>query len=351
MIFNKSIVKWYLANKRDLPWRDTQNPYKIWLSEIILQQTRVDQGMAYYLNFVHSYPTISDLAAASEDEILKKWQGLGYYSRARNLHATAKFISNNLNGEFPNNYEHIVKLKGVGAYTAAAIASFAYGEKTPVLDGNVMRVLSRFFGVEDAIDSRGGLLKLKALAEQNIDAQDPATYNQAIMEFGALQCTPKAPKCDECPLKNNCFAQKHQLVTSLPYKEKKTKVTSVTLDYMVLEREGTIYFKQRTQDGIWKGLYDFPSLEVQNHENGVELPTFVLKAFGKKSLPVLVEVSDNYTHLLSHRKITARFFHFELKNDANFSYEEGRFYAKNEWMDLGIPRLVERYMKDKGWYE
>lgn len=351
MIFNKSIVKWYWANKRDLPWRDTQNPYKIWLSEIILQQTRVDQGMAYYHKFVQAYPTVSDLAAAPEDEVLKKWQGLGYYSRARNLHTTAKLISNDLNGEFPNKYEDIVKLKGVGPYTAAAIASFAYGENTPVLDGNVMRVLSRFFGMELPIDSKEGMRQLKIMAQENIDAQDPATYNQAIMEFGALQCTPKSPKCEVCPLKENCFAWKHQLVSSLPYKEKKTKVEAVNLDYFVFEKNGSLYFKQRNADGIWKGLYDFPSVEIQNDSKTIGFPNAVFDAFSGKKLPVLLETSENYTHLLSHRKITARFFHFSMEHDANFPYEGGRFYMKNEWMDLGIPRLVERYLQDKGWYE
>lgn len=350
MIFNKSIVQWYQSNKRDLPWRETRDPYKIWLSEIILQQTRVDQGMSYFFSFLTAYPTIIDLANASEDEVLKKWQGLGYYSRARNLHHTAQFITREWNGEFPTSYDKIVKLKGVGPYTAAAIASFAYDEPKAVIDGNVMRVLSRFFGVEQAIDSKSGEKELRQLADTHLDVLDPASYNQAIMEFGALQCVPRNPDCANCLLNEACFAYKMGLVDQLPFKEKKTKVEQLSIDYLVIERRSQIFFKQRKDKGIWQGLYDFPSVENQSQMHALGFPLAFLDAF-KNETPVLVSVSGEYTHLLSHRKISAKFYHFQLSDDADFAYESGKFYSKNAWMKLGIPRLLERYLHDKGWYE
>ena len=221
MGFSEKLIVWYKQNERDLPWRKTTDPYKIWLSEIILQQTRVAQGLNYYNKFLNKHPTIQSLAESSEKNILNLWQGLGYYSRARNLHFTAKYISKELNGKFPTKYQDILNLKGVGEYTAAAIASFSYQEVYPVIDGNVYRVLSRIFGVESAIDSTSGKKIFKKLATELIDNKNPDTYNQAIMEFGALQCKPKNPNCEDCPFLLECFAYKNKQITELPKKDKK----------------------------------------------------------------------------------------------------------------------------------
>ena len=218
MSFSKIVIRWYSGNNRKLPWRETQNPYFIWLSEIILQQTQVKQGLPYYEAFVKNFPTIYDLAAAEEQTVLKLWQGLGYYSRARNLHFTAQYIVNECNGVFPNTYKTLLKLKGVGDYTASAIASICFGEATAVVDGNVYRVLARYFGIDTPINTTDGIKQFKALAQELIDKKDPATFNQAIMEFGAMQCRPKTPDCLFCPLSTSCIAYNKGRVGELPVK-------------------------------------------------------------------------------------------------------------------------------------
>jgi len=223
MIFYKTLTHWYLQNKRNLPWRNSNSPYHIWLSEIILQQTRVSQGTPYYLAFVKTFPTVFDLANATEQEVLKLWQGLGYYSRARNLHKTAQFIANELNGVFPQNYLGLLNLKGVGDYTAAAIASFAYNERVPVVDGNVFRVLARYIGVEEDIANHRTRKTFQALALDLMQAAEPNLFNQAIMEFGALQCVPKNPNCTICPFNGSCYALQKNKVAILPIKSKKAK--------------------------------------------------------------------------------------------------------------------------------
>jgi len=262
MNFKNELITWYSVKKRDLPWRKTNNPYYIWLSEIILQQTQIKQGLPYYEQFVTQYPTIFDLANASETSILKLWQGLGYYSRARNLHAAAKHIVNELEGKFPNNYKDLLKLKGVGDYTASAIASIAFNEVAAVVDGNVYRVLSRYFGIKTAINSTVGIKEFKALATSLIDKDQPATYNQAIMEFGALQCKPKNPDCKTCPLKDSCVALQKNLISELPLKLKKTKVTTKYFNFMVcIDSYKQTIIEKRTHKGIWHNLYQFPLIE------------------------------------------------------------------------------------------
>lgn len=351
MNFNKSLVSWYLRNKRDLPWRETRDPYKIWLSEVILQQTRVNQGMAYYHKFVNSFPGVADLARADENEIMKLWQGLGYYSRARNLHEAAKTILTDFGGVFPDSYDQIVRLKGVGPYTAAAIASFAFDEPKAVLDGNVIRVLSRFFAVQLPIDSTGGLRTLRNLAEENLDVTDPATYNQAIMEFGALQCVPKNPDCAGCPLHSGCEANRLGLQQVLPFKEKKNKVEEVFLEYLVVEYRGKIWMKRRDGKGIWQGLYDFPSIEQsESQEEGKVIRRF--SKDWKENLEFeMLEISSPVVHLLSHRRLNIRFYHIKLRYKVHTLFDEGNFYTLSEIKKLGVPRPVERYLVAKGWYE
>jgi len=263
--FSKKLIQWYLKNKRSMPWRETTNPYHIWLSEIILQQTRVAQGLPYYLAFTTNFPTVESLAQAPEEEVLKLWQGLGYYSRARNLHHTAKVVSNELNGVFPDTYEALLKLKGVGDYTASAISSFCFDLPAAVVDGNVYRVLARYFGIETPINSTNGIKEFKALAQQLIDVKQPGLYNQAIMEFGALHCAPQNPDCGSCIFSDSCHALQQEKVTALPVKIKAAKVKKRYFNYMVvISEENQTILKQRTQKGIWLQLYEFPLIESAN---------------------------------------------------------------------------------------
>ena len=272
MKFSNSLIYWYLQNDRDLPWRRTKNPYFIWLSEIMLQQTRVAQGMAYYLKFTDNFPTVFDLAKADESTVLKMWQGLGYYSRARNLHYSAKHIANELNGEFPNTYKEIIKLKGIGDYTASAIASICFKEPTAVVDGNVYRVLSRYFGIKTPINSSAGIKEFKALAQTLIDESQPGNYNQAIMDFGALHCKPQNPLCDTCPFADSCVALEKKLIKELPVKDKKIKIRNRYFNFLVIKTNNNkTILTERKGKGIWQGLYQFPLIESDKNINKDEL--------------------------------------------------------------------------------
>lgn len=313
-----TLVIWYLENKRDLPWRNTVDPYAIWLSEIMLQQTRVAQGLPYYLSFKKAFPTVHDLANANEETVLKLWQGLGYYSRARNLHATAKYISVDLGGEFPKDYKGLLKLKGVGDYTASAIASICYKEPKAVLDGNVFRVLSRLFKIETAINSIEGKKEFSLLAQEVLKKDQPDIYNQAIMEFGALQCKPKNPNCLSCPLQTKCLAYKSNMIGQLPVKIKKTKVKKVFFNYLVpiVKGEETILLK-RDEKGIWANLYEFPLEETTSE---LDIGKFIIPEkwesffkFDKNSKPVLYNEKP-IVHKLSHRHIEAKFWILEVED-------------------------------------
>ena len=313
MTFGQKLTSWYLQNKRDLPWRKTKNPYKIWLSEVILQQTRVVQGLPYYENFVNSFPTVFDLAKADEQQVLKIWQGLGYYSRARNLHHTAQYISENLNGEFPKTYNELIKLKGIGSYTASAIASFCFDEKVAVLDGNVYRVLSRYFGVETDISSSKAKKEFQNLADEVLDKNRPALFNQAIMEFGALQCVPKNPNCEVCVLNDSCVALKDKKVAQLPVKVKKTKVKKRFLNYLIfLDENNNTLINKRTQNGIWKNLYEFPLLELEEKD----IPNKILNLYSEKyTISEIIPFNEKpVVHKLSHQELHIFFWKIEIKN-------------------------------------
>jgi A/G-specific adenine glycosylase len=310
MNFSKEIIHWYRQNKRDLPWRKTKDPYRIWLSEIMLQQTRVAQGLPYYQKFTEAFPTVYDLANAEEEKVLKLWQGLGYYSRARNLHYTAKDIVENYDGQFPKTYTALKQLKGVGDYTASAIASICFDEVAPVVDGNVYRVLSRYFNVDLPINSTEGIKKFKELAFEVIDRDDPADFNQAIMEFGVVQCKPQSPYCIICPLHTSCEGLKEQRVNMLPVKLKKTKIKHRWFNYLVvLSNESETYLQQRTGKGIWQGLYQFPLLETAKavedivaHQSELEeilsIKEFSITQFNKKEK----------IHKLSHQHLHTTFW-------------------------------------------
>ncbi|MGB0886783.1 MAG: A/G-specific adenine glycosylase [Vicingaceae bacterium] len=340
MGFSDKIIVWYEQNKRDLPWRKTKNPYKIWLSEIILQQTRVDQGLNYYLKFIKKYPTVNSLAKASEEDVLKLWQGLGYYSRARNLHFTAKYISETLKGKFPTAHKDILALKGIGEYTAAAIASFSYKGVYPVIDGNVYRVLSRIFGIETPIDSNEGKKAFKKLATELINTKHPDTYNQAIMEFGALQCTPKKPNCEDCPFRLECFAFKHEQIAELPKKEKKIKQRNRFFNYLVIIENENIFINKRSAKDIWIGLYDFPLIETKKRVDSFKT---INNCFKDTSF-ILQKKSVEQKHILSHQKIYATFWQATADNLEKLQAD----YAKipiQEINNYPVPKLIDNYLK------
>ncbi len=363
--FTQKIINWYPQNKRDLPWRDTQNPYKIWLSEIILQQTRVVQGMPYYEKFIKTFPTVQELATADEQTVLRLWQGLGYYSRARNLHAAAKYISEELNGIFPTNYIEIKKLKGVGDYTAAAISSFAFDEIQAVVDGNVYRVLARFFGIEKDITVAKNQKEFREIAQKLISKKEPAIYNQAIMEFGALQCVPKKPKCQTCPLQKKCIAFDKNLIEKLPLKGKKTIVKDRFMHYFVFTKvennEKKVLIKQRKKGDIWQGLNDFFVIEFMNKDKKKFEPIKELKNYLKdnnfeivsdKIKLKSVHESIIFKHQLSHRTLYAKFYTIEI-NDTKEENELWKKLKKNynleeiNWQNLDkIPKpvLISKYL-------
>ena len=316
MIFSKALIQWYLQNKRDLPWRNTTNPYPIWLSEIMLQQTRVAQGMPYFLSFTTAFPTVFDLAEASEEQVLKLWQGLGYYSRARNLHKTAQYVATELSGVFPETYIDLLKLKGVGEYTAAAIASFSYNEAVPVVDGNVFRVLSRYFDVETDIAQASAKKEFADLAFEVMPKDNPAIFNQAIMEFGALQCVPKSPDCSICIFNESCAALQKNKVDQLPVKSKKLKVRNRYFNYLVLEDEtGNTIVQKRTDKGIWHNLYEFPLIETEKEEDFDAVTVYLQTNFRDHyQVKSLLEYNEkSILHKLSHQHLHIKFWKLAVK--------------------------------------
>lgn len=348
--FAGTLIRWYGQHKRALPWRDTTNPYYIWLSEVILQQTRVAQGLPYYRKFVEAYPTVQQLAAAPEDEVLRLWQGLGYYSRARNMHHTAKIITEEFGRVFPQNYAELLKLKGVGSYTAAAIASFAFKEQVAVLDGNVFRVLARVFSISDDIAAPASRKVFQKLADELVPADAPDIYNQAIMEFGAIQCTPVMPDCLFCPLQRSCFAFNHGMVQELPIKAKAKTARPRYFHYIVLEHAGQFYMRKRLEGDIWQGLYDFYLYESPDKNLPMEA---LLPELQQAGLEVAKEhlqpPQKEYKHVLSHQKITARFYRIKLKTRLREEVlQETRLALFNvtEIEDLPKPILINSYLKD-----
>jgi A/G-specific adenine glycosylase len=325
MHYSNILIRWYLENKRDLPWRKTDDPYLIWLSEIMLQQTRVAQGTPYFHSFTTNFPTVFDLAEANEEQVLKLWQGLGYYSRARNLHKTAQFVATELSGVFPDNYKDLLKLKGVGEYTAAAIASFSYNEAVPVVDGNVFRVLSRYFDVETDIASASAKKEFAALAFELMPKDNPALFNQAIMEFGALQCVPKSPNCGVCVFNESCAALQKKKVDQLPVKSKKLKVRNRFFNYLVVsdDNDNTI-IQKRTAKGIWHNLYEFPLIETEKDEDFENITKQIQSDSFKENNPSVSELAkqiksileynpESIIHKLSHQHLHIKFWKVKVQ--------------------------------------
>jgi len=337
--FSNEITAWYENNKRDLPWRKTKDPYLIWLSEIILQQTRVEQGLSYYLKFSSAYPTVQSFAKAEESQILKLWQGLGYYSRARNMHFTAKYICTNLNGVFPSNYKELLSLKGVGEYTAAAISSFCYNEKKAVVDGNVFRVLSRYYGINTPIDTTNGKKEFFRLANELIEGKNPGNHNQAIMEFGALLCKPKNPSCNICSLAESCIAFNKNTISKFPVKSKKISQKKRYFNYYVITDGKSLYFEQRNKKDIWEKLYQFPVIETTDEvfetPKSSILQHLTLELIDVKSLK----------HVLSHQIIFAKFWLF--KSSKNIAHKNNVKCVRIKDIDnYAVPKLVENYLKE-----
>ena len=341
MIFSLKILLWYQKNKRNLPWRKTKDPYRIWLSEIILQQTRVAQGLPYYERFIERFPTVRDLANAQENEVLKLWQGLGYYSRARNLHATAKIVVDEYKGEFPKTYKGLLKLKGVGDYTASAIASICFDIPEPVVDGNVYRVLARYYGVDIPINSSKGTRYFKELARKVMNTEQIRDYNQAIMEFGAIQCAPKNPDCTGCPLNDACLALKRNQIGEFPKKINKTKVRNRYFNYLVVvDPKNRTLLQQRKGKGIWQNLWEFPLLESKEDMDVHELERSFNKVLAIDETPEIYHFnSENIVHKLSHQHLYTKFW--IIKTDTFL--KEGVGF--NELKDYPVPVLIADFIK------
>jgi A/G-specific adenine glycosylase len=339
MLSNK-IIKWYQNNKRELPWRQTKEPYYIWLSEIIMQQTRVDQGLPYYLTFIKKFPSIFDLASASEEEVLRTWQGLGYYSRARNLHFTAKHITNDLKGVFPKTYNSLITLKGVGPYTAAAIASISYNKACAVVDGNVYRVLSRLYEIDTPINSHSGIKEFAKLAQSLVNINEPGDYNQGVMEIGATICLPRNPKCGECPIAQECKAKENNTVANFPIKTKKSQVRHRFFNYLVIKQDTKYYIEKRLSKDIWIGLFEFFLIETENEISDFDEMTKQLPDWLPKN--IIVGESTKQIQILSHQKINATFWEIDIANSINMS--SINFFSIEELEELPKHRLIERYL-------
>lgn len=333
--FGETIINWYSVNKRDLPWRNTKDPYLIWLSEIILQQTRVQQGLPYYESFASNYPSLLHLAKANQDDVLALWKGLGYYSRARNLLKAAQQIKNEFNGEFPKTAKELKKIIGIGEYTSAAIASFAFNEEAAVVDGNVYRVLSRVFGVETPIDSTIGQKEFKELAGSLIKGNNPALYNQSIMEFGALMCVPKNPDCNNCPLQNNCEAFHSKMIEILPVKSKKIKKKIRNLVYLISKKDDSYVLIKRGEKDIWAGMYDFPCIEIDSFSFELVLSKLIELGYKSKSSTYLFEKEQK--HLLTHQTI---YYNFIEVGDINLPTHS--YYTLDEMQNMGMSRIMEK---------
>ena len=345
----ETLALWYEIHKRELPWRSDPTPYHVWLSEIILQQTRVNQGFDYFMRFIERWPTLADLAQATEEEVLKMWQGLGYYSRARNLHKCARQVVELYNGEFPSDFEHLKKLQGIGNYTAAAIASIAFGQPHAVVDGNVYRVLSRLYDIDTPINNDSGIKLFAELAASLLDCEHPAIHNQAMMEFGALQCVPKNPDCLQCPLQSHCLAFAHHTIDERPQKEKKLKIKTRYFNYLVFKTpDHGIYLRKREGNDIWRNLYDFPCIESEKPMTVEE----IVNSDGFKTLMqgqeyVIGRISPQHTHKLTHQNIIATFIEIKIFKNLTTSQKNVILLAfENELGAFPVPKLIDNYLNN-----
>lgn len=341
------ICDWYSRHKRTLPWRETSEPYLIWVSEIIMQQTRIEQGLPYYQRFITLFPDVTALAQASEDEVLHAWQGLGYYSRARNMHETAKQIVKRYNRRFPGSYSELLKLKGIGEYTAAAIASICFNEQVAAIDGNVNRVISRLFDISLPIDKTDGRKQIWEISAELIPKKNPSDYNQAMMDLGAGICTPKNPACSECPLISKCLAYKNKTVNSRPVKTTKTIQKSRYFNYLVFIYQNTTWIHKRIGNDIWKGLFEFPMIETTEKQGIIELFKSELLHTLNIQQPVnQIKITDMETHVLSHQLIHSRFIQIWLSTPLySPQFIKIRF---SELSNYAFPKLIDNYINHNG---
>jgi len=351
MDFTAQLLQWYKNNKRELPWRDIRDPYKTWLSEIILQQTRISQGIHYYYRFLERFPDVVSMAKASEDEVLSLWQGLGYYSRARNLHHTARVIVQEHEGQFPASYLELIRLKGIGPYTAAAIASIAFDEPRVAVDGNVERVIARVFGIQTPVNTTSTKKQIHTIAQSFMDERHPGDFNQAMMDFGATICTPAAPKCCQCPFFAECFARKENKIRQIPHKNNKPKIRKRFFHFFLFYQNGSqkkLVVEKRRNNDIWKNLYQLPLVETKT----AKLPHSQLKT----SLPFLGQMSGGWaatgepvhiTHQLTHQRIEAFFYKITLPENRSCLLEDKRYLCVSfeEFEDMGKPVLIKNYLE------
>jgi len=339
MNFTQTLAQWYKQNRRDLPWRHTTDPYIIWLSEIILQQTRVEQGMPYFYRFAEAYPTVTDFASATEDEILKLWQGLGYYSRGRNMLTTARLVQRKFNGIFPGNYNDLIALKGIGEYTAAAISSFSTNQAKAVVDGNVSRVISRYFGISEPINSTKGKKIIQQLADELLDQAEPGLHNQAMMEFGAILCKPRNPLCDVCPVSVGCYALKNRQVNELPVKLKTVKIKQRYFNYWLILENDKVLLNKRNESDIWANMYDLPlteTLEDRSVEELISSPE-VVDMLGFQ--PEINAIYNTQKHILTHQHIYCRFIY--IKSNSKIKLKPSWFFSKVENLNnLALPKII-----------
>lgn len=349
--FSDIIIAWYQANKRDLPWRETEDPFLIWISEIVLQQTRVAQGLDYFYRLTERFPDVKSLAEADNDELMKYWQGLGYYSRARNLHKAAQQIMEQHAGIFPHEHTDVLKLAGIGPYTAAAICSFAYNQPYAVVDGNVYRVLSRISGWDDPIDQPAGVKKFQQLANELLSQKHPGLHNQAIMEFGALQCTPSNPDCTICPLNSDCQALMQNKINSLPVKSGKIKVQQRFLNYFVFQFKNQLFIQKRTANDIWQNLWEFPLIESDHLLTNDEIIQHTdFQKWTKDIVKVDIQsISKSYKHLLTHRQIWAQFITIQI-SDVNPSLKDFKQIQSEDLQNFAIPRLIDRFLEEQSFF-
>lgn len=346
--FRKGLKKWAALHPREMPWKGVKDPYVVWLSEIILQQTRVQQGLPYFEKFLMKYPTVNHLAKAPDDEVMKMWEGLGYYSRARNLLFTARYISEELNGEFPSDYKSILSLKGVGPYTAAAISSFAYDLPHAVVDGNVYRVISRFVGEDLPIDSTEGKKAFNHYADTLLDKKNPATFNQSIMDFGATHCLPQQPLCKTCQLKTQCNALATDQVNDLPVKSKKLKKRTRYFNFLILQKDGKIAIRKRTEKDIWRELFEFPLIETTASVQLKELRgTSEWQELLRKRNHSKVSESLPFKQQLTHQKIIATFWKMTITDKGWHLPKDYLLVPEDELRKYAFPKVIDCYLTDK----
>jgi len=345
--FDFLLLKWNKErNRRQMPWKAEKDPYKIWLSEIILQQTRVEQGLSYYNSFVKNFPDIHKLAEAPDEKVFKLWEGLGYYTRCKNLISTARYISKEHKGVFPSSYEEILALKGIGPYTAAAISSFAFNLPHAVVDGNVFRVLARIFGINKAIDTTNGKKFFAGLATQLLNRQQPGLYNQAIMDFGAIVCKPVAPLCAECIFNNHCKAYLNNKINILPVKKKKLSIKKRWFNYLVIECESEIAIRKRMEKDIWQQLFEFPMVETPKELNKKKLQFFLEQNGFKSNDYKILSTSPVIRQQLSHQLILAQFINIKLKRKLRLK-NDWRWIKKSKFGNYAFPRIINKYLEQK----